>query len=270
MWGGYADEATGYIPPVFTDYAWSRRPTTQSGTSTSTRRTSMLDEAGLPEGRGRRSGSDKQGKPLNLRLLAHAETNLDDDGGPFIKGWLEGHRHQRHACSRARTTRSTRTPRAATSTSRSPAGAPTRTRTTCCRCRPAPTGRTRDGKGGTPDSFLCDQDYDDLYAQQLPEFDPAQAGATSSSRCRQRLYDQATLVILGYDNALEAYRKDAFEGFPLQPADERRDHEPAGLLGLLRRHAQGAGPVPTFDENGMMPPPARAPARRRTPAATPG
>src|SRR5207248_2670223 len=37
-----------------------------------------------------------------------------------------------------------------------------------CDQRPNP-----DGKGGTTDSFFCDRLYDQLYAQQLGEFDPA-------------------------------------------------------------------------------------------------
>jgi peptide/nickel transport system substrate-binding protein len=65
-----------------------------------------------------------------------------------------------------------------------------------------------------------------------------------------RLYDQASLVILGYDNALEAFRKDAFEGFPRQPAEGGVIMNQQGYWGYYGATPAGEGPVPSFDENG--------------------
>ena len=65
-----------------------------------------------------------------------------------------------------------------------------------------------------------------------------------------RLYDQATLVILGYDNALEAFRKDAFEGFPKQPTDGGVVMNQQGAWGYYGATPKGQGPVPNFENGG--------------------
>ncbi len=83
-----------------------------------------------------------------------------------------------------------------------------------CAQRPNP-----DGKGGTTDSFFCDAEYDALYAQQSAEFDRTKR-AELVRKMQQRLYEQAPLVMLDYDNALEGYRKDRFDGFQKQPAQD--------------------------------------------------
>jgi peptide/nickel transport system substrate-binding protein len=62
-----------------------------------------------------------------------------------------------------------------------------------------------------------------------------------------RIYDQATLVILGYDNALEAYNKGAFEGFPHQPAEGGVIMNQQGNWGYYGATPKGEGPVPNFE-----------------------
>ena len=81
-----------------------------------------------------------------------------------------------------------------------------------CGSRPSPDG------GGTPDSFLCDPVYDDLYARQLGEFDPAKR-IDLVKQAQRRFYDQASASVLYYQNSLEAYRSDRFSGFTTQPAN---------------------------------------------------
>ncbi len=248
VWGGYADEAKGYIPPVFTDYAWSP-PDDVKRNFDLDEANRMLDEAGYRKGAdGIRV--DKQGKPLNLRLLAHTDTNLDDVGGPFIKGWLKDIGINVTLQPRSDDQVNEDTTRgdfdiAFSGWNANPDPDYVLSLQTCSN-RP-----NAEGKGSTPDSFLCDKEYDDLYAQQLQEFDPGKR-ADIVKQMQERLYDQATLVILGYDNALEAYRKEAFEGFPLQPADKGVIMNQQGYWGYLGATPKGAGPVPTFDENGMM------------------
>jgi peptide/nickel transport system substrate-binding protein len=248
VWGGYAEEAQGYIPPVFADYAW--KPSGEEKRSFDLDKANqMLDDAGYKKGAdGIRA--DKQGKPLNLRLLAHAEANLDETGGPFIKGWLKDIGINITLEPRSDDQVNEDTTRgdfdiAFSGWNANPDPDYVLSLQTCAN-RP-----NAQGKGGTPDSFLCDQEYDDLYAQQLKEFDPAKR-ADIVKQMQERLYDQSTLVILGYDNALEAYRKDAFEGFPLQPADGGVIMNQQGYWGYYGATPKGEGPVPTFDENGMM------------------
>lgn len=74
-----------------------------------------------------------------------------------------------------------------------------------------------DGKGGTTDTYFCDETYDELYAQQLSEFDEARR-VEIVKQMQARFYDQVPAVVLAYENALEGYRSDHFARFTTQPA----------------------------------------------------
>lgn len=243
VWGGYATEAAGYIPPVFKDFAWE-----PSGDQVRKfdldAANKALDEAGYKRGPdGIRL--DKQGKPLNLRLLVHAGRDLDENGSPFIKGWLKEIGINVTIQPRSDNQVNEDTTRgdfdlAMSGWSANPDPDYVLSLQTCGN-RP-----NADGKGGTPDSFLCDKEYDDLYAQQLSEFD-RQKRIDIVKKMQAKLYDQATLVILGYDNALEAFRKDRFEGFPKQPAEDGVIMFQQSYWGFLGATPKGEGPVPVYD-----------------------
>ncbi|MDX8054975.1 ABC transporter substrate-binding protein [Lentzea sp. BCCO 10_0798] len=74
-----------------------------------------------------------------------------------------------------------------------------------------------DGKGGTTDTYFCDETYDKLYARQLSEFDEAER-VELVKQMQARFYDQVPAVVLAYENALEGYRSDHFARFTTQPA----------------------------------------------------
>lgn len=246
VWGGYATEAAGYIPPVFKDFAWTP-PADKRRKFDLDAANKALDEAGYRKGPdGIRL--DKEGKPLNLRLLAHAEANLDENAGPFVKGWLADIGINVTLEPRSDTQVNEDTTRgdfdlAFSGWNANPDPDYVLSLQTCAN-RP-----NAEGKGGTPDSFLCDKTYDDLYRKQLSEFDRAKR-IELVKQMQERLYDQATVVILGYDNALEAYRKDAFEGFPMQPAEGGVIMNQQGYWGYYGATPKGEGPVPVFGENG--------------------
>jgi len=248
VWGGYAEEAAGYIPPVFADYAWTP-PDDVKRTFDLDEANRMLDEAGYKKGAdGVRQ--DKQGKPLNLRLLAHAENVVDENAGPFVVGWLKEIGLNVTLEPRSDDQVNEDTTRgefdlAFSGWNANPDPDYVLSLQTCAN-RP-----NAQGEGGTPDSFLCDEEYDDLYSQQLQEFDAAKR-ADLVKQMQERLYEQATMVVFGYDNALEAYRKEAFEGFPLQPAEGGVIMNQQGYWGYYGATPKGEGPVPTFDENGKM------------------
>lgn len=248
VWGGYAEEAAGYVPPVFADFAWSP-PDDLKREFSLDEANRMLDEAGYRKGPdGIRL--DKQGKPLNLRLLAHAEANLDETGGPFIKGWLAdiGINVTLQPVSDTQVNESTTRGEfdlAFSGWNANPDPDYVLSLQTCAN-RP-----NAEGKGGTPDSFLCDEEYDDLYNRQLQEFDRGKR-IDIVKQMQERLYEQATLVILGYDNALEAYRKDAFDGFPLQPREDGVIMNQQGYWGYFGATPAGEGPVPQFDDEGLL------------------
>lgn len=245
VWGGYATEAAGYIPPAFKDYTWK-----PSGDEVRAfdldAANKKLDDAGYRKGPdGVRL--DKEGKPLNLRLLAHAENVVDENAGPYIKSWLSdiGLNITIEPVSDTQINEATTRGEfdlAFSGWNANPDPDYVLSLQTCA-SRP-----NAEGKGGTPDSFFCDKTYDNLYKKQLSELDPAKR-ADIVKQMQARLYDQAPLVILGYDNALEAYNKKAFEGFPLQPAKGVIMNQ-QGYWGYYGATPAGEGPVPEFGENG--------------------
>ncbi|MFL6119091.1 ABC transporter substrate-binding protein [Actinophytocola sp.] len=245
VWGGYATEAAGYIPPAFKDYAWKPQGDEVRKFDLAAAN-KALDAAGYKKGPdGIRL--DKQGQPLNLRLLAHAENVVDENAGPFIKGWLKdiGLNITIQPVSDTQINEATTRGEfdlAFSGWNANPDPDYVLSLQTCAN-RP-----NAEGKGGTPDSFFCDKTYDDLYKKQLSELDPAKR-QDIVKQMQARLYDQAPLVILGYDNALEAYNKKAFEGFPLQPAKGVIMNQ-QGYWGYYGATPAGEGPVPVFGKNG--------------------
>lgn len=245
VWGGYAGEAQGYIPPAFKDYAWSP-PADKKRKFDLDAANKALDSAGYKKGAdGVRL--DKQGKPLNLTLLAHAENNVDENAGPFIKGWLADIGINITIKPVSDTEINEATTRgefdlAFSGWNANPDPDYVLSLQTCAN-RP-----NAEGKGGTPDSFFCDKTYDDLYKKQQSELDPAKR-ADIVKQMQARLYDQAPLVVFGYENALEAYSKKAFEGFPLQPTKGVIMNQ-QGYWGYYGATPKGEGPVPVFGKGG--------------------
>lgn len=244
VWGGYAEEAKGYIPPAFKDYAWD--PGAKKRKFDLEAANKALDEAGYKKG-GDGVRLDKQGKPLDLKVLTHAENVVDENAGPYIKSWLEdiGLKITLQPMSDTQINEATTRGEfdlAFSGWSANPDPDYVLSLQTCAN-RP-----NAEGKGGTPDSFFCDKTYDDLYKKQLSEMDPAKR-ADIVKQMQQRLYDQVPLVILGYENALEAYNKKAFEGFPLQPTKGVIMNQ-QGFWGYYGATPRGMGPVPVFGKNG--------------------
>ncbi|MFB9300284.1 ABC transporter substrate-binding protein [Kibdelosporangium philippinense] len=211
VWGGYAVEAAGYIPPGFSEFHW---PQKQKFDPAEANR--MLDAAGYAKGAdGVRV--DKTGKALRLRLLGHAGTNLDEQSSKFVVNWLKdiGIALEPQMVSDQKVNDATTGGNfdlAVSGWNANPDPDYVLSLQTCAN-RP-----NADGKGGTPDSFLCDQEYETLYAQQAAETDRAKR-VEIVKKMQQVLADRATLVLLGYDNPLEAYRADRWAPFTTQPSD---------------------------------------------------
>ncbi|MCU0265395.1 MAG: ABC transporter substrate-binding protein [Actinomycetia bacterium] len=80
---------------------------------------------------------------------------------------------------------------------------------------------TKDGdtiSAGLSDSFYCNPEYDRLYAEQGRETDPERR-TEIVKQMQQILYTDAPYVLTTYDNRLQAYRSDRWEGFVKQPAE---------------------------------------------------
>jgi len=70
--------------------------------------------------------------------------------------------------------------------------------------------------GGLNDSFYCDPEYDELYAQQAVETDP-EARTEIVKQMQQMVYEANAYIIPYYYDYLQAWRTDRFTGFEHQP-----------------------------------------------------
>ncbi|WP_438672241.1 ABC transporter substrate-binding protein [Solihabitans fulvus] len=217
--GGYAEPGGGLIPPVFVSYHW-QPDASQARSFDPAAANRELDAAGYPRGAGGiRQGPD--GKPLTLRLLGHNGTAFDEQTAPYIKQWLSdvGVDVTVQLVSDSQVNEITSGGKYDLAFSGWGANPDPDYILSLHTCSQRPNA---DGKGGTTDSFLCDPQYDALYTQQLAEFDQAKR-AELVKQAQQRFYDLAVGVVLDYDNSLEAYRKDRFADFQVQP-------DPGGVI----------------------------------------
>ncbi|MGW5049701.1 ABC transporter substrate-binding protein [Actinokineospora sp. NPDC004072] len=210
VWGGYGQAGAGYIPPVFADFHWpGTRPFDIPGAN------AMLDAAGYARGPDGVRVDPRSGRALRLRLLARAGANFDEQSAPYVKGWLGELGIEVRVQVVSDTKLNEATTRGAFDLAYSGWAAnpdPDYVLSLqTCAARPG-----ADGRGATPDSFLCDPAYDALYARQVAEFDRA-ARAELVKQMQQRLHELAPMVILGYDDVLEAWRSDRFAAFQVSP-----------------------------------------------------
>ena len=215
--GGYAQRGTGPIPPVFADYHLKPE---RSHPYDPAAANADLDRAGYARGADGTRVSP-EGRRMELRLLGHASRAYDEQAGEFVKRSLAElgivvdvqivSDNQLNESSTAGTF-----DLVFSGWGTNPDPDFILSLHTCGQ-RP-----NADGKGGTTDTFFCDAEYDALYARQRAEFDPAKRRELVLAM-QQRFYDQVPAVVLGYDNALEAYRSDKFASFPVQP-------DPGGVI----------------------------------------
>ncbi|MFJ8670024.1 ABC transporter substrate-binding protein [Streptomyces sp. NPDC093600] len=208
---GHAVEGEGYIPPRFGQYFWKPGAGQKLGYDPAAAER-ILDKAGYRKnGEGKRVGRD--GRPLDFRILCHAtDPNdkavgkylqewwgklgiglkvecLDNVGDPWTKGdydlafdgWSVNpdpdYVLSIHTCGTLPAT-------------------------------PKDTGAT--------DNFICDREFDALYARQSAEYDGAKR-ADLVKRMQSRLYDTGYMNVMAYPNALEAYRTDHIESITTMP-----------------------------------------------------
>ncbi|WP_439940595.1 ABC transporter substrate-binding protein [Streptomyces sp. BBFR115] len=209
---GHAVEGQGYIPPRFSSYYW--QPSAgQELAYDPTKAGQLLDQAGYKKNAdGKRVGKD--GKPLDYRVLCHATDPNDKAVGKYLQEWwgklgigvtldcldnvtdpwLAG-----------------KYDLAFDGWSVNPDPDFVLSIHTCA-ARPQTPKDT-----GATDNFICDKTYDQLYAQQLAEYDPAKR-ADLVKRMESRLYDLGYMNVMAYPNAVEAYRTDQIESITTMPS----------------------------------------------------
>ncbi|WP_439946626.1 ABC transporter substrate-binding protein [Streptomyces sp. BBFR109] len=209
---GHAVEGQGYIPPRFSSYYW--QPSAgQELAYAPAKAGQLLDQAGYKKNAdGKRVGKD--GKPLDYRVLCHATDPNDKAVGKYLQEWwgelgigvtldcldnvtdpwLAG-----------------KYDLAFDGWSVNPDPDFVLSIHTCA-ARPQTPKDT-----GATDNFICDKTYDQLYAQQLAEYDPAKR-ADLVKRMESRLYNLGYMNVMAYPNAVEAYRTDQIESITTMPS----------------------------------------------------
>lgn len=211
--GGYGDAGAGYLPPIFAANHWRPDPAA-AYTYRPEKAGELLDAAGYRRGAGGiRVGTD--GKPLTLRLFGLTQRAADTQNATYIAEWLKavGIDVTTSLMDQGRlgdTETAGNYDLAFHSWITNPDPDYVLSIQTCGG-RPTKVGATFAG-----DNFLCDPEYDRLYAQQLAEYDPA-ARSALVKRMQERLYTAAYVNVLYYPNVLEVYRSDVIGSMLKQP-----------------------------------------------------
>ncbi|MFI1831070.1 ABC transporter substrate-binding protein [Streptomyces sp. NPDC020412] len=208
---GHAVEGEGYLPPRFAPYFW-RPSAAQRIDYDPAEAAALLDGAGYRKGRdGKRLGKD--GRPLSFRILCHATDPNDKAVGKYLQEWwgalgiglridcldnvsdpwLKGDYDL-----------------AFDGWSVNPDPDLVLSIHTCAALPATPEDT------GSTDNFICDRRFDELYARQSAEYDPAKR-ADLVKQLQSRLYDTGYMNVLAYPNAVEAYRTDQISSITTMP-----------------------------------------------------
>ncbi|MGW0333827.1 ABC transporter substrate-binding protein [Streptomyces sp. NPDC003011] len=209
---GHAVEGAGYIPPRFSPYFW-KPSAAQKLAHDPEKAARLLDEAGYRKNSaGKRLGKD--GKPITYRLLCHATDPNDKAVGQYLEEWwgdlgigvtldcLDNVSDPWLAGTYDL---------AFDGWSVNPDPDFVLSIHTCAALPATPKDT------GATDNFVCDQRYDDLYARQLAEYDPARRAALVK-QMQSRLYDLGYMNVMAYPNAVEAYRTDQIKSIRTMPS----------------------------------------------------
>ncbi|WP_190159902.1 ABC transporter substrate-binding protein [Streptomyces litmocidini] len=208
---GHAVEGEGYIPPRFGPYFWKPEGA-QKRAYDPARAAQVLDAAGYRKNAaGKRLGKD--GKPLDLRILCHATDPNDKAVGKYLQEWWG----KLGIGLKVECLDSVSDPWAKgdydlafDGWSVNPDPDYVLSIHTCGTLPATPKD------SGATDNFICDKEFDGLYAQQAVEYDAAKR-ADLVKRMQSRLYDTGYMNVMAYPNALEAYRTDQIRSITTMP-----------------------------------------------------
>ncbi|MGV9316879.1 ABC transporter substrate-binding protein [Streptomyces sp. NPDC003691] len=208
---GHAVEGEGYVPPRYAPYHWKPAAGQRIGYDPG-RAAALLDRAGYRRnGDGKRLGKD--GRPLSFRILCHATDPHDRAIGKYLQEWWAG----LGIGLRVDCLDNVSDPWLKGDYDLAFDGWSVNTDPDfalaihTCAALPATPRAT-----GSTDNFICDREYDALYAAQSAEYDPvARAGLVK--RLQSRLYDTGFMNVVAYPNAVEAYRTDHIRSITTMP-----------------------------------------------------
>ncbi|QNP65609.1 ABC transporter substrate-binding protein [Streptomyces genisteinicus] len=208
---GHAVEGEGYIPPRFSSYFWKPSAEQKIGYDPA-KAAQLLDQAGYRKNAsGKRAGKD--GKPLDFRILCHATDPNDKAIGKYLQEWWG----ELGIGLKVECLDNVSDPWLAGDYDLAFDGWSVNPDPDfvlsihTCAALPATPKDT-----GATDNFICDKQFDDLYARQAVEYDAAKR-TELVKQMESRLYDTGYMNVLAYPNALEAYRTDQIKSITTMP-----------------------------------------------------
>ncbi len=239
---GLAEPATQIIPPVFAD--WTFKPSdSQKRSFDPAKANSILDAAGYAKG-GNGMRTDKQGKEINLRLLATSDNAENQQIGEYVKGWFKeigvGVTLDFKASNQVNDdTTAGNYDLSFSGWSVSPDPEFMLAQETC-------------EVVGTDlsDSGYCNPEFDKLYKQQQAELDKGKR-MQLVQQAQSILHDNVSALLLTYDKQLEAYRSDRFVSFPTQPSDGGIITNQSGYWGYYGAVPVGTEEAAATSESGL-------------------
>lgn len=245
---GLAEPATQIIPTVFPDWTFKPSDSQKRGFDVA-KANSILDTAGYAKG-GDGTRADKQGKPINLRLLVTSDDTERRQISEYVKGWFKeigvGVNVEFKGSNQVNDdTTAGNFDLSFSGWSVSPDPEFMLAQETC-------------EVVGTDlgDSNFCDQEFDKLYKQQQAELDKGKR-MQLVQQAQGVLHDKVAALLLTYDKQLEAYRSDRFANFPTQPANSGVITNQSGYWGYYgatpagMESASGPSPAASDDDSGM-------------------
>ncbi|QIY98614.1 ABC transporter substrate-binding protein [Streptomyces sp. S1D4-11] len=208
---GHAVEGEGYIPPRFSTYYW-KPSASQELAYDPAKAAQLLDSAGYKKNAdGKRV--EKNGKPIDYRILCHATDPNDKAVGQYVKEWFGklGIGVTLNCLDNVTDPwLAGKYDLAFDGWSVNPDPDFVLSIHTCgaLPATPKDTGAT--------DNFICDKRYDELYDQQLAEYDTAKR-ADIVKQMESRLYETGYMNVMAYPNAVEAYRTDQIKSIETMP-----------------------------------------------------
>ncbi|WP_151771424.1 ABC transporter substrate-binding protein [Streptomyces abyssomicinicus] len=209
---GHAVKGEGYIPPRYDKYFWKPSPD-QELTYDIDAANKLLDDAGLKKKDGKRV--DEDGKPIVYRVLCHATDPNDKAIGQYLEEWWG----QLGIGMDLQCSDNVSDPWLAGTYDLAFDGWSVNPDPDfvlsihTCDALPA----TKEDVGAT-DNFICDKKYDELYQEQLAEYDPAKR-ADLVKQMQSHLYDLGYMNVMAYPNAVEAYRSDQIKSITTMPTE---------------------------------------------------
>jgi peptide/nickel transport system substrate-binding protein len=211
---GTGSAGSTLIPPLFATY--HLQPPTPYSFDLA-KANSLLDQAGYTKGPDGVRRLPSGGKAIKLRFFARSESPISQQTAQFVKGWFKDVGLPVTITVMSEDTLTERLGQGTFDMSEwgwvvDPGGDAMLSYMTCDQRSSKDAGTIY---AGYSDSFYCNKEYDQLYALQSTQVDPAQRAQTVK-QMQQILYDDAPYAITFYYDDLQGY-SDRFTGYIAQP-----------------------------------------------------